>query len=609
MHLVRVLQPFRAYLNASAQGVFADPQSPASIQLVQQERLASASTFAGVNKNERAGTVWGRITKELDPQRYLKFSAFRHWMILMMDFVFNDLYRRTEQGKAHVAFVTLRNAAAEGEGHSVQVKAKWYTREQELRDIFTTKPCQVLMFAAGLGKSRRQAIEQVEPPGVAGVPAAAAAAAGQVGVLGGRPLELVPRETVETRFRKKQPEIREALRKHLQLPDVLSPEQGQALALCWYSSTVLFRQVMLPTGSGKTAVVVLPLLANPDRRALVIVSMSRAQLESTAKDIEQLAQHRIRVFILRPNSIQAIEEQLSSFRDTGVLPFRVVFLICIESLDELQHPGARRINQLIQDLSQAGLIDQIVSDESHSFDLSPSVSQGRTALFRFFTWLPMILVDRQNHFRAPHTRLTGTPGSEANQLEYWKAAFPRQFAGNPANAFRAYVQTVQTDPCRTNVTLDVENWDTIEEQVKELVRNQDVPLCDQPEDIAICGYIFVERMKSLGIAVFNDDHQLIELSCNVLVCIPSVRMVVGLMLYFQGRGLPERFIFGDWASNDLREGSDGLQLFRVAKNAVCFSTTRFVASSLMPGHWSLITKQTWTMFLLPLSFSTNRFSS
>lgn len=81
LHLVRVLQPFRALLHFQTHRLFRQPVRPENWEIVNNYRIAAASTFAGRDVDEKCGTVWARVTKELDSKRFLKFSHWRHWMV------------------------------------------------------------------------------------------------------------------------------------------------------------------------------------------------------------------------------------------------------------------------------------------------------------------------------------------------------------------------------------------------------------------------------------------------------------------------------------------------------------------------------------------------
>lgn len=571
-HLIRVFQPFRLLFQAQGSGIFHEDTEEKRIVAV-QNWIDSSRTFAGRRPTEGCSVVWNRLMKELQPRCYLKWSAFRHWVICFSDLICTPLYSKSSLGKDHRDFLLHKSAAADAEGHTPTTKALHYglieVGDQVLKDYLSGKPDEMLMFATGTDRVRR-GTEQVipRPPPVA--------------PRGRRNLVAIVMETPKTMYHARSQEIHAALLRHTDLTSLLSKKQGYALAVCWPDSEVMFRQVFLPTASGKTLVFVLPLLASKENRALVIISMSRAQIEGTAADIRALLSKRpdVEVLILRPSTIREIARDFD-FEATNRLHHPVVLLVCLESLTDLdQFPDeCACISRLIRNLARAGLVDQIVSEESHSFELSDSQTAGRPALLRFPSWLTSVLGDSLESIVVPHTRVTGTPGSRELQEGYWKSMLPSIFGAG--DVFESCVATVQADPCRPNVVLDVLDWDQlvaadVEPEQQRLLMEKAHFSRRHAREAAL----LIERLVQLGVLHIGPTS---TLSGNVLVCLPRVSSVRRLMTALEAINLPKLKICGDWAKRDDDPGSDGLQRFRDAENSICISTTRALESFNKPN--------------------------
>lgn len=480
-------------------------------------------------------------------------------------------FLKTPAGKKHRDYLLLRAAGATGEGHSAHIKEERYNRNeienQPAKDYQTGRPGEILMFATGTD-TRRARGEGIPPP-LPRQPTRSKA--------GRRKLNPIAKESPKLMFAARQPEITATLRRSTSFEMLLGKRQGWALGLCWWDSSVPFRQLHLATGAGKTLCYSLSLLAAPQKRALIVVSLSRAQLEGTRQDLLDLYEQKrpdLKVLIVRPSNIKVVLGELGSFTETGLLEDPVVLLLCLESLDEFSAYGreAALINRMIMQLSEAGLIEQVVCDESHAFELSPSTQDFRRALRHFPVWLAAIVGDSLEGMRAPLTLVTGTPGGRETQLAFWKSMLPGCFRDGVDN-FDSCVRTVAQDPCRFNVSLDVKNWDSqCDDEWQYGLHLELLHLGVSPVH-AKSASVFVGEMVLRG-ALVVPANQPPYLTCNVLICTPSVGAVQAVETALRHLGLAEQSIHPDWAGREDEDGFSGLATFRNAVNSVCISTTR-----------------------------------
>lgn len=567
LHLVRVLQPFRSFFQNACSGVFEEENNEAALVKTREIWESSSFVFNGRTPTEKCSRVWARIMGELGGP-ILLWQEFRHFQITMMDYFFY-LYSKTPKGKRNTDYILWREASAFGEGHSKKVKKQSYWRTEEedaqpIKDHYSGRPCEVLMWATGTDHRRR---------GI-GANDAPLPSRGPTLIRGVRHLDPIVRVHPRAVAAAKLPDMRETMRKFTKFKEFLSEKQERAAALCWWDSPVLFRQVFLPTGAGKTLALTLGLLAAPENRAILIVSMSRAQIEGTRDDILSLYSTRcphLKVRILRPSLIAELRNELN-FVETRKLSSPVILLICIESFDEFADYAeeAALINRTLYQLRDAGLLDQVITDEAHAFDSAPSCEGFRPALKRYPNWLGLILGRRLEEIRVPHTVATGTPGDLDSQQKYWRTMLPDCFA-MADDSFSTFVSTVSSDPCRYNVVVDVKDWDHENESAEQMQLQLKFLADPVTRTTAKSSAIIIQRMAEIGALHLSDDDGVSYLSCNVLICFPSVAAVVGLREALAKLGLPRESIHVDWAAN---EESPGLENFRFAENAVCISTTR-----------------------------------